>query len=253
MKIVCDWFNVTKLSLNTSKTHFVFFHPYQYRCNKTFDIVIDNVSIVQKQCVKFLGLYLDSHLNWKDHINVICGRVCKAVGVLYKIKNIVPRSVLITLYYSLIYSQLSYCNIVWGNASSHCINKLYVMQKKAVRIITNSNFLAHASPLFSSLHFLKVHDIYKYQVGCFMYKYLNQLLPDIPRTCFSLNSNVHPYPTRTSSFIHIPKPNTLSYSKSLLFTGATLWNSLPYTLKVCTSINKFSKCFKDHLLNSARN
>ena len=172
------------------------------------------------------------------------------MGVLCKIKSIVPKSVLVTLYYSLIYSHLSYCNIVWGNASSHYIDKLHVMQKKAVRIITNSDFRDHTPPLFSQLQILQIQDIFKYQLGNFMYKYSNQLLPDIFHDYFSLNSNVHNYPTRNYACIHIPKSNTLSYSKSVLFSGATLWNSLPNTLKFCSSFRTFTKCFKSHLLSN---
>ena len=83
-----------------------------------------------------------------------------------------------TLYYSLILSHLQYCTLLWANTYSSCLNKLRILQKKTIRIITQSHYLAHTDPLFSKLKLLKLDDLYKHQLGIYMYKSTKGLLPD---------------------------------------------------------------------------
>ena len=90
----------------------------------------------------------------------------------------IPIIHLFTLYYSLILSHLQYCTLLWANTYSTCLNKLRILQKKAIRIITQSHYLAHTDPLFSKLKLLKLDDLYKHQLGIYMYKSTKDLLPD---------------------------------------------------------------------------
>ena len=66
---------------------------------------------------------------------------------------------LLSLYYTLVFPHLYYCNIAWGQASSSIIEKLKLMQKGAVRIITNSKYRTPSSPLFKKVNILKLTDI----------------------------------------------------------------------------------------------
>jgi len=88
---------------------------------------------------------IDSHLSWKYHILQIS-----------KIMHSVTDQVLIQLYYSLIYPFLTYSLITWGNAYQTTLLPLIILQKKAVRIMTFSEYNSHSSPLFQRLKILKV-------------------------------------------------------------------------------------------------
>jgi hypothetical protein len=63
---------------------------------------------------------------------------------------------------------LYYCCIVWAGASATALHKLEVLQNRAVRLVTRSQFRASASPLFKQLHLLKIQDIRKIQIYLFM-------------------------------------------------------------------------------------
>ena len=81
-------------------------------------------------------------------------------------------------------------------------NSLYA--KKAIRLITFSKWNSHTSPLFKSNNILKVFDLNVLQVGCFVFKAMNNLLqPAAFTNFFMLNSNVHSHETRSSSNIHV--------------------------------------------------
>ena len=57
---------------------------------------------------------------------------------------------------SLIYSYLNYCNLIWGSAEDGIIQPLFILQKKAIRIVNKSHYLDHTSPIFKSLETLTI-------------------------------------------------------------------------------------------------
>jgi len=85
---------------------------------------------------KFLGLIIDETLSWNRHIDHIATKLCSACYALRNLKHMVPQSTLRTIYYAYIHSILSYSIIFWGRSSS--VNNLFILQKKTVRIITNT-------------------------------------------------------------------------------------------------------------------
>jgi hypothetical protein len=79
---------------------------------------------------KFLGLYIDKYLTYEYHINHICKKISKTLGVINKVKHILDRKTLRQLYYSLVYPYLLYCNIEWCLNYKTRINRLIILQKK---------------------------------------------------------------------------------------------------------------------------
>ena len=77
------------------------------------------------------------------------------------------------LYISLIQSHLSYGILLWGKNSQ----KAFITQKRAIRLISFSNYRDHTDPLFKTLNILKVSDIYKLGLLTFYYKLQNHELP----------------------------------------------------------------------------
>ena len=144
---------------------------------------------------------------------------------------------------------MMYCNVVWGNCSLNKINSLLLLQKRALRIISNSNYLANSEPLFYRFQTLKINDINTLQTAIFMYKYTFAQLPSLFHNTFSRNLNIHSYPTRRSTDYHLENPKLILAQKSVRHHGPDIWNSLPQNLKRCTSLYSFKKSFKKVLLS----
>ena len=72
-------------------------------------------------------------------------------------KNIFPNEVLKTLYNSLIALYLNYGLLWWGK---QC-HEVEILQKKAISLITRSNYIAHTNPLFGHYQLLKIRDMFK--------------------------------------------------------------------------------------------
>src|SRR6218665_912099 len=70
-----------------------------------------SLSRVGLSSTRFLGVYVDQHLDWKDHINNISAKVARNVGVLALASHFLPQTVKIKLYYALVFPYLAYCNL----------------------------------------------------------------------------------------------------------------------------------------------
>ena len=79
---------------------------------------------------------------------------------------------------------LTYCNIVWGETSQLALNGLKCLQKRAVRLITHSQYRAPSSPIFKDICVLKIEDLHSLQLALFVYKVQNNL---VPQSCLRHN------------------------------------------------------------------
>jgi len=247
---ISDWLKINKLSLNIKKTHFILFHFRQRKVNVKLDLKIDNYALERVSNTKFLGVIIQENLNWSNHIKTLQNKIYKNLGILRALQHKLPVSILFTLYNTLVYPYLQYCNIAWASQPSQLIENIFILQKKTLRVVCKTHWNAHTTPLFITLKTLKISDINKLQTGCFMYKAMNNQLPSSFTRYFSLNATVHTYFTRQSQNIHALGINTALRKYSIKFFGSSLWNSLPAFIKTKSSIQSFKTAYKQFLLLS---
>ena len=108
-----EWLGANKLALNISKTKFMVFHKSN-KAVKYPNLKINNTDIEHVFEFNFLGVIFNSHMNWNTHINYIATKISKIVGILYRLKDIYPQSVLLTLYNSLIFTAFPLLFIIMG-------------------------------------------------------------------------------------------------------------------------------------------
>ena len=127
---VHSWLCANKLSLNTDKSNFIIFHPPQKKIPPNFDLSIDDRKLKQEYCIKYLGIFIDSNLNWKSQVNhIITKKVERSVGVLSKLRYYVSKQTLVNLYYALIYPFLIYGIITFGNTYPTALQH-YIFHKR---------------------------------------------------------------------------------------------------------------------------
>ena len=100
----------------------------------------------------FLGITINKSLNWKSHVNTSCNKMLKYIAVIHRTKSYLPFSVLQTIYKSLILPILYYGLLFWG---PRC-ERFFLLQERNIRVITNSNYIAHTDPIFKILNLLKL-------------------------------------------------------------------------------------------------
>ena len=109
-------------------------------------------------------------------MKVVLNKTSKNFGICRKLSFILPSVVVKTLHYSPIKPYIEYCNIAWAVHRTVQIDLLYRIQKKCMRMLTNSHRKARAAPLFKPMNVLNVYDMNKLQIACFVYKSVNSLL-----------------------------------------------------------------------------
>ena len=233
-------FSLEKLkSINTDKTNYVIFKSRQKKTTSDISLVFEGISLAQKQQVKFLGVYLDENLSWKSHINHVSKKISKSIGIIFRARLHLSSKTKLLLYYTLIYPYLNYCNLVWSSTFTSHLNRLFLLQKRIVRILTNSDFLAHTAPLFQRLKILDIYKINLFFTGKFMYLYHKQLLSPTFLRLFIKGNEIHNYNTRYAKFYRTYSCKTTNKQHTILFNGPKLWNSLPESVKQAETLDSF--------------
>ena len=186
--------------------------PLVMKSNFNYD-VIKNV-----QNTKFLGVHYDSDMTFKTHINSLTQRLSRIAALIFRVKNFMPAFVLKSLYHAHVSSILNYCNIIWSNTYITHLNPLIKVQKRIVRLLCDSDFLAHTQPLFKQLNLLNIENLRKFSLAVYFYKNLNSILP-------GLQGN-HPYGTRNRDRPRPLRHSITIYQKSFLYQAPIVWNEL---------------------------
>jgi hypothetical protein len=126
-KLIYKWFKENFLSLNFEKTYYIDFLTKNNQTTKMKtgydDKLIPNISHT-----KLLGIYIDSILSWRTHIEQLISTLSTACYVIRSIKPYMSHTTLIMVYYSLLHSIVNYGLIFWGKSSYSC--KIFRMQKE---------------------------------------------------------------------------------------------------------------------------
>ena len=241
-----------RLALSIVKTSFILFHSKKLKPYKTFKLKINGVNIQQVSAVKYLGVTFDANLTWKNRIDELCLKLSKTVGVISKLRYYVNIDVLKILYNSLIYPFFTYGVHIWGLTYPTYLNPLTTLQKCLVRIMTFSEPLSNSEPLLRSLNLLKFCDIIHVEILSFVYQWFHKLTPSCFADSFKQISSVHPYYTCQSNNenLFVNRVQTTQYGlRSLCFSAAKLWNSLPLDVKQVTPFSTFRQYIKNSMID----
>ena len=185
---------------------------------------------------------IDINLNWKCQINCIAKKIKRNIGIISKLRHYVGHKILVNLYYVLVYPFLIYGMLAWSNTYPSTIQPLFILQKRAMRIITFSKFDASSSPLFRNLNIIKLHVLAKLHIAIFIYKFHNRLLPSVFDEFFTPVNKIRKYNTRHASKMtfSLPKVRTNYGIFNIRFQGAKIWNCLDESTKHL-SLSQFKK------------
>lgn len=222
------WFARNKLLVNREKTDTVLFKVRNEE-NMPTKISVGDWEMPLSTCTKFLGLLIDDTLSWSEHIESLCGRlsaVCYSVLILSRYLDF---DTLKVVYYANFQSILKYGIIFWGS-SSH-FNRVFVIQKRILRIMTRKKYRESCRDTFRQNNILTAYGVYIYEVLLFTYKNRENLVDLTYR---------HDYETRNINYMY-PKHRLSNFEKSLLYTGIKMYNRLPNHVKGCGNLHTFKK------------
>ena len=137
--------------------------------------ILDNVFERVNEC-KFLGVFINSNLDWTSQLKHVKNQVAKATGSLNSVRKIVPSKILRNIYFALVQPYMVYCIPLWGsNHNCKDFVNIFIGQKKAVRVLSNRTYkinhrFVNTKPLFARHNILTIHNLYFYLLSTETYK-----------------------------------------------------------------------------------
>lgn len=246
---ISNWLKLNRLSLNVNKTKAMIFHTQQRIVNYP-TINIDNTNIEFVNEFNFLGVIIDRNLTWKPHISNIKNKLCKVTAIMNKLKHILPRATLLTLYNTTFLPYLNYGILIWGSF----YEALTKIQKRVVRIITQAKYNAHTDPIFKQLRILKLQDLCTLHELKFCHRLENNMLPDyFQNGLFIKHSQIHDHATRGLDNYQYPNFKHSYIKKTIKFRIPQTFNSTPNLIKEkihSHSIGAYSRYIKYSMLET---
>ena len=196
---ICQWFKANKLSINIKKTKFTLFHKNSSKDDipvKLLALMVGSNNIERTPSIKVLGVMLNEHISWIDHVRTIENKIAKNIGLLYHVSQFIDQDPLKTVYFSYIHSYLNHANTAWASTYATKLKRVYLKQKHAVRIVFNKYKLTHSKLLFKNMNPLNVYQIKIYRHLNFMHKFINNQIPSIFSDFMKIPN--HKYPTNFS-------------------------------------------------------
>ena len=152
LEVAQEWFNANKLTLNLKKTKFVVFTNQQHQSNNFPPLLLGNTPLARvgknqgEESVRFLGLWVDDTLRFNDHIHKLKAKLNIGLYHLTQAKMNSPLKVRLSIYRALFESHLRYACTSYGSTPRAQIEEILMLQKKAVRHILKTYYLAHTMP-----------------------------------------------------------------------------------------------------------
>ena len=207
---LAQWLWANKIALNVNKTGIVIFQSPRKQITKKINFRLTGQKIRQKTCTKYLGVLLDEHLLFKDHINTLKQKLNRANGIMAKLRYHLPFDILKTVYYSLFDTHLHYAFQVWGQSNSDILVLVQRAQNKALRIINFKEERHPSEPLFTETKILNLTSIITLNNCMLVFDHLNSSLPAIFDDLFIPFKEQHSHNTRGARryVLNIPKIKT---------------------------------------------
>jgi hypothetical protein len=239
---ILSWMQANSLSINYSKTNFTIFSPHLRKTVHTINhLAFGPTEIKRASSIKYLGIFIDDNLNWKDHIKMVLTKLTKYCGIFYKIRHKIPKGILKTIYFALIHSTIQYGIEIYANTKCSYLKDLNTLNNRILRILQFKNIRTQITILYSAYNTLPIPYFHEFKLNLLAFKFFfyPTKLPFSFHNYFILNLTIHAHFTRTHSNIHIPSCRSQHGKRSLTYKASTLWNRLPKKCKTPQSIKSF--------------
>lgn len=238
LKCVSDWFSANNLLLNSQKTKcikFILSNNDVSNCK----IILNGLNLEPVTCTKFLGINIDSKLQWGDHLKTLGSKLSSAAFAVKKIRKLTDEATARLVYFSYFHSLMSYGIILWGSAAE--VESIFILQKRAVRAIYKMSPRDSLREMFKNIKILTLPSLYIFENILYVKKNIN---------IFSKKSDVHTVNTRNKDKLSVPVLRLQKSSKSFIGNSVKFYNKIPNSI-TCLNYHKFKKHIKNILIQKA--
>ena len=188
---------------------------------------------------KYLGMFLDSKLKFKDHIDYLIKKVNSFKGICYKAIHFLPFECRRNLYFAYIYPLILYGLYVYGMCTKTLFQDLCVAVNKLLRVLQGLPRDSPTAELYTNFNTLPLNLLLHYVIIKLVYQSKHDFnISNTISRLFISNNNIHNYSTCSCNKLHVQSSMITKYN-SCVNIGTLLWNSLPNNLTSILSFNVF--------------
>ena len=242
---IIKWLSANKLSFNVDKTEFMIFDA-QDQVDR-IDIELLNTSFCIKECkeTKYLGLLLDSKLNFKSHVDYVKKKVMKRIGAMYRSKGLLPVKYRKMFANALMLPQFDYLDTIYNRAGKTKLAELDLLYKKIAKIALDVPQTESSLSVYKDMKWLPLHLRRQLHLSNYMYRIINDNCPTNFMNKFSYVSGGSRNSEHCNLYI-----NRCASHKNFYYLGAKCWNNLPHSLRNLPDVKSFSNSYKMQMLLS---
>ena len=246
--------NDNMLMLNGPKTDFMIVSKASALLkNEKIEMNLNGSVISPAKYVKNLGVLFDNALTMSDQISSLCRSMFLGIKQISMYRKYMTKEVAQKLMVSLVLSKLDYCNCLLVGLPDCLLQKLQHVQNHAAKVIFRKKKTDHVTPLLISLHWLPVKQRVRYKIAMLCHKILINNEPAYLRELLIKHDNKRT--TRSSNditLLSIPRKNLITYGdRSFEYSGPSIWNSIPMSIRDQTSTPIFKRDLKTYLFREA--
>lgn len=234
IKSVVKWLKNNNLKINLDKTNVMHFNQRSIITN--LSTTYEDKIIGKVNEARYLGLVIDSRLNWKPQIQEVCKKLSSASYALYKLAGVMDTNALLTAYHGIVASRLRYGVIFWGNSTDRDL--VFRAQKRCLRSIFGLSRTDSCKPYFIKHKLLTFPCMYIVESALFVKNNPN-LFEKITVMC---NRN-----RRDNDEVYIPRANTALMHKGVICMAPRIYNHIPKKIR-CSNSLLFKKKLTEFLL-----
>ena len=222
--VVSNWFSENGLQLNASKCKFLCLG--RNSCDDPLELVLGSTRVKESDSVKLLGIILDKMLSFEEHVSMLCKKANAKISALRRIASFFSQEQKKVLANSFIFSNFSYCPLIWGFSSRKNLNMIDRIREKAFCLFSSD------SPEST------IHDRFCCILLQEVFKTLNGLNPTYMNDVFNFQNRS--YHLRSFSSLIRESNHTSKFGlKSISNIAAQLWSTVPASLKAEATLNGF--------------
>ena len=188
---------------------------------------------------KYLGVYIDAHLNFNSHVDKCCKIVSHKLYLLSKIRQFITTDACTKIFKSMIIPLFDYGDVIYTGTSDKNLSNLQKLQNRGLRICLNnqiyvSRIQLHQSCKVSPLKLRRICNLRKYM---FRQKKNQEIV--IQREIRTRRHDAVIFETN--------RPNIELFKKSTIYRGIIDWNNLPVYIRNIETYDEFKNVQKQHL------
>lgn len=239
---LCTWLQVNKLKLNASKTKCMVINS-EFCVN----LKINGDDIEQVEEIKYLGVKLDSKLNFNSHLAYIASKISMKIAFLKRIRKNITVICAVNIYNTTIKPHFEFCSTILFMGNHGDINRLQVLQNKAMRTILKCNFYTPISWMLSCLKWLNINQRIIFNVLTFVFKIKHRMVPEYLTSNLVYTQDAQPYGLRSNLDFRLQLFRDTRTQNMVLYRGLKLFNELPREIKYETIFIRFKKLLISHI------